>query len=202
MKKNHDLLTAPVQRTLSDYITTELRQAILTNQLKPNQRLVEKELAESMNTSRGPVREALRSLENEGLVNRHTHRGTFVNPLTKEDALEIFTLREALEILAIKFATKNASDEDIDKLVQLTEAMDKLSRQPEYDQLVATELDLEFHHTICIASRHSRLLTAWENIRSQLQLLILKHRYTNPQDLTTRGVIWHEDIVKALKKPR
>jgi len=63
-------LVAPPQRTLSDYVTVQLRQAILSDIIKPGQRLIEQELAENMQTSRGPVRDALKILENEGLVSR------------------------------------------------------------------------------------------------------------------------------------
>ena len=70
-----DYLTAPSQRILSDYVADQLRQAILVGQLQPNQRLVEQEIAESMKTSRGPIRDAIKVLENEGLVTREAHRG-------------------------------------------------------------------------------------------------------------------------------
>ncbi len=101
-------LTAPTQRTLSDYIADQLRKAILSDQFKPNQRLVEQEIAESMQTSRGPVRDALKILENEGLINRTPHRGAFLAQITRKDAEEVYTIREVLETLAVKFVVKNA----------------------------------------------------------------------------------------------
>ena len=91
------MFTAPSQRTLSDYVADQLRQGIIVGALKPNQRLVEEELAASMQTSRGPVRDALRLLEAEGLVVRQSHRGAFVTELTYEDVLEIYSIRELLE---------------------------------------------------------------------------------------------------------
>jgi DNA-binding GntR family transcriptional regulator len=199
MHTHNSVFSAPVQRTLSDFITNQLRQAILTDELKPGQRLVENDLAQKMQTSRGPIRDALRTLENEGLVTRKSHRGAFVKSLTKEDALEIFSLREALESLAIKLAVQNASEKDVQRLDQLTAEMEQLSQQKDYDQLEATELDLAFHYALCKSSGHSRLILAWEHIRSQLQILILKHRYANPHDLETRGVRWHTEIVDALR---
>ena len=68
-----------------------MRQAILSGQLKPGQRIVEREIAEAMNTSRGPVRDALKLLENERLVVRYPHKGTFVAWLSLKDAEEIYT---------------------------------------------------------------------------------------------------------------
>jgi DNA-binding GntR family transcriptional regulator len=108
--ERNGLLTAPSQRTLSDYVADQLRQAILAGEFKPNQRLVEHQIAESIQTSRGPVRDAIKILENEGLVIRQSHRGAFVAQLHPEDFMEIYTLREALETLAIKYAIKNATD--------------------------------------------------------------------------------------------
>jgi DNA-binding GntR family transcriptional regulator len=191
------LLAAPSQRTLSDYAADQLREAILSGQFKPNQRLVEQEIAESMQTSRGPVRDALKILENEGLVVRQSHRGAFVAQLHPEDFMEIYTLREALETLAIKYLIKNATDEQIDSLEQLVKKMEGLSRQ-DYNQTEATDLDLEFHHTLCKISGHKRVLTAWEALSGQIRLVVLKHRMENPKDLRERSVSWHEKIVQAL----
>ncbi len=193
------LLTAPSQRTLSDYAADQLRQAILSGQFTPNQRLVEQEIAESMQTSRGPVRDALKILENEGLVVRQSHRGAFVAQLRPEDFLEIHTLREALESLAIKYLIKNATDEQIDTLEQLVKDMEGLSRQ-NYNQTDATDLDMDFHHTICVISGHKRVLSAWEALSGQIRLVLLKHRLEHPQDLRERSVLWHEKIVQALRE--
>ena len=191
-------LTAPSQRTLSDYVADQLRQAILAEQFKPNERLVEQDIAESMQTRRGPVRDALKILENEGLVVRQPHRGAFVAQLDPEDILEIYSLREALETLAIRLAIKNASDSDIDRLEELVQNMARMAEQ-DYNQLDATNLDIEFHHTLVRISGHRRVLTAWEALAGQIRMVVLKHRLENPQDLRVRSVAWHEKIVRAMR---
>jgi DNA-binding GntR family transcriptional regulator len=197
--ENNNLLTAPSQRTLSDYVADQLRNAILVGQLMPNQRLVEEDLASSMQTSRGPVRDALRMLENEGLVVRQSHRGAFVAELSTEDVFEIYSLREALESLALKAVIKNATPEQINELEKLVRAMDQMAQQA-YNQFEATDLDMEFHHTLCKISGHKRVLTAWEALSAQIRLVVLKHRLQNPQDLKERSVSWHEAIVEAICK--
>lgn len=194
---NHSLLIAPAQRTLSDYVADQLRQAILTGEFKPNQRLVEQEIAESMRTSRGPVRDALKILENEGLVVRESHRGAFVAQLHPGDFIEIYTLRESLEILALRYLIKNASDEQIQLLEDLVKTMEELA-QKNYSQVEATDLDMEFHHTLCQISGHTRVLNAWEALSGQIRLVLLKHRYEHPGDLRERSVTWHRKIVAAL----
>ena len=194
-----NLLAAPTQRTLSDYVADQLRQAILSDKIKPGQRLVEQELAESMQTSRGPVRDALKMLENEGLVLRQPHRGAFVAELKHEDVIEIYTLREALENLAIRFAIRNASPGQVDELGKIVQAMEQLA-QSDYNQLEATDLDMEFHYTLCMISGHKRLLNAWVAMSAQIRLVLLKHRLWNPKDHRERSVAWHARIVESLRQ--
>lgn len=195
----NELLTAPSQRTLSDYIADQLRQAILADQFKPNQRMVEQEIAETMQTSRGPVRDALKILENEGLVVRQPHRGAFVAELNLEDFIEIYTLREALENLALRYAIKRASTKQIDALEELVSEMITISEHDPVNQVDATDVDLKFHHTICEMSGHRRALAAWESLSGQIRIVVLKHRLFHPEDLRDRSISWHERIVDAIR---
>jgi DNA-binding GntR family transcriptional regulator len=196
---NNGLLAAPSQRTLSDYVADQLRQAILVGQLKPNQRLVEEELAASMQTSRGPVRDALRMLETEGLVVRQSHRGAFVAELRDEDVLEIYSLREALESLALENIIRKATNEQIEELEKLVRSMEQMA-QHDYNQIEATDIDMAFHHTLCKISGHKRLLITWEALSAQIRLVLLKHRLRNPTDLKERSVVWHQAIIEAIRK--
>ncbi len=193
------LLTAPVQRTLSDYVADQLRQAILAGQLKPNERLVEQEIAERMQTSRGPVRDGIKTLEAEGLIVRQPHRGAFVSQLHLDDFLEIYTLREALETLAIRWAIQKAADQQFDILSGIIKKMDSMA-QHDYSQVDATDLDLDFHHALCQISGHTRVLNAWESMSGQIRLVVLKHRLTHPDDLRVRSVLWHSQIVAAMRE--
>jgi len=198
--EGNGLLTAPSQRTLSDYIADQLRQAILADQFKPNQRMVEQEIAESMQTSRGPVRDALKILENEGLVVRQPHRGAFVAELNLEDFIEIYTLREALESLALRYAIKRASAKQIESLEELVHTMIEISKRDPVDQVEATDVDLKFHQTLCEMSGHRRVLSAWESLSGQIRIVVLRHRLVNPDDLRERSITWHERIVEALRE--
>lgn len=192
-------LSAPSSRTLSDHVTQQLRQAILTGQLKPGQRIVEREIAEAMRTSRGPVRDALKLLENERLVVRYPHKGTFVAWLNLQDAEEIYSLREAIESLAVDYAIKHATAEQIDELGRLVETM-AIQAERDYTQFEATDIDLDFHHTMCRISGHRRLLAAWEALNPQIRMLLLYHRTRLPDDFRERGVEWHHQIVDALRQ--
>jgi DNA-binding GntR family transcriptional regulator len=151
-----------------------------------------------MQTSRGPVRDALLLLENEGLVVRYSHRGTFVARLTKEDAEEIWTLRQAIESLAVDYVLKRATAEDLDELDNLVEEM-AAKVKAGYSLSEATELDLAFHRTLVRISGHKRALAAWEALRSQTRVLLVGHRRRNPRDFPDRAVSWHRRLVDALR---
>ncbi len=192
-------LSAPFNRTLSDQVANQLREAILQGQLKPGQRIVEHEIADAMALSRGPVRDALKILQNERLVVQYPHRGAFVARLTLRDAEEIYSLREALEILALHYAIKYATDEQIEELARIIARMTERVKQ-EYTQPEATELDLEFHHTLCRISGHSRVLEAWIALRGQVRLVILTHRILHPLDFRENAVEWHRQLLDAVRQ--
>ena len=192
-------MLAPPSRVLSDHIADQLREAIMADQLKPGQRIVEREIAEAMQTSRGPVRDALLFLEQEGLVVRYPHRGTFVTELSLEDAEEIYTLRQAIEGLAVEYVLKRATMRDLDRLDELVEKM-VAKVEAGYNPSEATELDLEFHRTLCRISGHKRLLEAWEALSSQTRVLLLTHRLRNPRDFQEKAVAWHRRLVDALRQ--
>jgi DNA-binding GntR family transcriptional regulator len=192
-------LSAPSNRVLSEYIAEQLREAIVTDQLKAGQRIVEREIAEAMQTSRGPVRDALLLLENEGLVVRYAHRGTFVAELTVQDIEEIYSLRRTIESLALEYLVKRATPEQLDQLDDLVQQMaDKV--EAGYRLAEATELDLAFHRALCRLSGHSRALAAWEALSGQTRILLLGHRIRNPRDFQERSVEWHRRLVNAVRE--
>lgn len=192
-------LTAPSSRTLGEHVVQRLREAILTGQLKPGQRIVEHEIAEAMQLSRGPVRDALKELEGEHLVVRYPHKGTFVTWLTLRDAEEIYSLRQAIENVAIEYAVRYAADAQIDELRRIVEAM-AVSGERDYTQFEATDLDLEFHDALYRISGHTRVQTAWRALRTQVRLLILSHRMRQPADFREKGIEWHRQLLDAVRQ--
>jgi DNA-binding GntR family transcriptional regulator len=122
-----DVATLLVDRdkTLTQKVVEGLRHAILSGRLKPGQRLIERELCEMTGVSRTAVREALRSLETEGLVVNVPNRGPMVVSITVDEAKEIYDVREILETRAVELFMKNMSEENLSKL---SEIMTKMSR--------------------------------------------------------------------------
>src|SRR5579859_7852287 len=116
-------LVPPVKRSLAEDVVDRLREAIYKGQLAPSERLREEVLASFLGLSRGPVREALAQLEREGLVIRQPNRGATVARLSLEDLEEVYSMRLALEQLAVKQAIRNANTAYFDAMQKVVEEM-------------------------------------------------------------------------------
>jgi DNA-binding GntR family transcriptional regulator len=111
---------------IRDVVYETLRQAILDGSIPPGERLVESDLAETLNVSRMPVREAIRKLEAEGLVEHQPRKGAVVTTFSEEDILEIYSIREAMEALSAVQAVRRATQEEIDRLEKAMDEIDRL----------------------------------------------------------------------------
>ena len=101
------------RRSLADEVTDQLRDFILTGQLRLATGSAKRRSRQRLRVSRGPVREAIVRLEQEGLVDSEWHKGAAVVDLTRGDVIELATLRVALEKLAIAGACRSATEEDL-----------------------------------------------------------------------------------------
>jgi DNA-binding GntR family transcriptional regulator len=172
---------------LADEVADAIRTAILHGEFQPGMRLVEEDLSNQMQVSRGPVREALVRLGQEGLIVNERHRGSTVTRLSPADVGEIYSLRTALERLAAEFACRNASDEDLAEIDRVLAKFDELP-EPVADTEVAN-LDVEFHDAVFRAAHHVRLYRSWTALRSQIALFLLQHGAFDEDSSTT----WRED---------
>lgn len=146
-----------VSQQLSDY----LRAAIVQGTIKPNQRLVEETLARELGVSRTPIREALRRLEAEGLVEFEAQKGARVRPVSADELQELYDLRILLEGHAARLAAKRITDDELDALRRNNNAfLDILdqadARGLQIQQLI--ELNNDFHTRIIRASRNRHLI--------------------------------------------
>jgi DNA-binding GntR family transcriptional regulator len=135
--------------TFASIVTERLRTSIISGALKPGDQLNEVELATSFGVSRGPVREALQRLVQEGLLQSEPHRGVFVPVLTDEDVCDIYLAREALESAAIRaiIANGTAAAESLDQYVTSMEKAEAVG-----DWEAVGNFDLEFHVALVDAS--------------------------------------------------
>lgn len=150
---------------------------ILTGALQPGDRVGEAETSQRLRVSRGPLREALVRLEQEGLVASEWYRGATVVDLTREDVTELATLRASLEELAMGRAARSATAEDLSRLQDVVEQMRTVQKGGSDAALV--RLDVEFHDIVYRAAHHGRLYAAWATIRSQVALSLLRRRTVN-----------------------
>ena len=146
------ILSPTIKRSLAEEVAERLRNAILNGQLEPEEPLREAALSELMGVSRGPVREALNHLEREGLVMVTPTGRTYVARLSRTDFDEVFSLRRALERLAIEYACQRATPEDIAAVQAVVDAMASAIDRG-IDEKEAAELDLQFHDALYAASR-------------------------------------------------
>ncbi|MGO1768606.1 MAG: GntR family transcriptional regulator [Microbacterium sp.] len=112
---------------LREQVTAELRRAILELELKPGQRLIERELIEKLGVSRATVREALRELGSEGLVIVEPQRGAFVAAPTPDEALEMYEIRAVLESLLLRKFIEHADDAQVGRLAESVQEYERVA---------------------------------------------------------------------------
>ncbi len=165
---------------LADSIRGRLREAILAGDVAPGEHLREVEIAARYDVSRGPVREALLQLEREGLVLLRRNRGAVVARLSRHDLDEVYSLRLALERLAVVEAVRRGTESDfaiLDDILHEFRGTD--SSQPLTEQEAADQ-DVRFHDAVYRAAHHERLYVAWSSIRSQVYVLLLARNVAGP----------------------
>lgn len=181
--------------TLMNQALQEIREAIRKGRLRPGDRLVEMHLAQEMQISRFPIREALRYLEKEGLVETKPFKGTYVAQLTQRDMEELYSLRGAVEELAVQLLIKQIDAKRIEKLESIFRSMEQASKDNDLDKLISE--DLRFHQTICELSGHRKLLDVWLTLENQLMvfLTIEKNLFGN----SFQFIATHHPILEAIK---
>lgn len=191
------VLALPASRGLSADIVARLRSAILNGLFGPGERLGEEALASAMGVSRGPIREAFLQLEREGLIVIRRNRGAFVAQLSREDLDEVYTLRLAIEPLAIQRAVRYAPDAAVAEMQALVD--DIAVRQARgITEQEAAELDLHFHDLVYRAARHRRLLDTWNTLRPQIHILLLNRNVAHG-DFRAMVAPSHQVIVDAIR---
>ncbi|MBO8141302.1 MAG: GntR family transcriptional regulator [Firmicutes bacterium] len=160
---NPDCARAVSISSRAELVYKSLRDDILRNRLRPGERLSEERIGRQLQVSRTPVREALKRLHAEGLVEITPHRGAVVRDPSGEDLAELCAVREVLEGLSGRLAAKAISSVELYTLEQLIEEMDRTIAGGNLDELI--ELNFEFHHTIWVASRNRYLVQQLRQLR-------------------------------------
>lgn len=162
-----------------------LRSMILSGELRPGDRVVENRLTEVLGVSRPPLREAMRVLEQEGLITQAPRRGATVTPLTLHDVYEIFTLRDELERLAIELGVPARSTELVQRCRDAYAVLERAAE--EGDAAGVTERGFDFHLAVVGLAGHRRLEEAYRALALQMRLCMAMNRRARKTRETLRG---------------
>jgi len=182
-------------KTLHDDVSNIIRQAILRGDLAPGTKINQAQVALKLGVSRGPVREGLKQLREEGLVQEIPYKGTFVIEITARYIEELYSIRRMTESFAIRCAIERAGPEDLENLRTVVDQMQQIDSPTDLDH--SAELDLLFHHLVIKAAHHALLLRLWKLIEAGVRLC-LAHRHRNYRNLH-KHLDTHREILAAIK---
>ena len=191
--------TAPLlglqKKSLREQALAALRTAITSGELEPGRHLVETELSEMLQISRGTLREALRQLEQEGLLSAGPRGRLSVRHLDAKEIRDIYSVRAALESLAARTLCELPDRQHvISSLRSAIEAMAAAEKASLQDRV---ESDLEFHRTMCRLTGNETLLHSWESLEGSIRMSIMFAG--QDKGVKNMSVDRHYDIVAAIE---
>lgn len=181
---------------LRDVVFNTLRQAILTGELKPGERLMEIHLANKLGVSRTPIREAIRKLELEGLVTMIPRRGAEVAQITEKSMNDVLEVRRAMDALCTELACERISEEEI---TALKAACDNFAEAVKTkDVRKCAQADVEIHDIIVQATGNMRLVQLINNLSEQMY----RYRFEYLKDISRYDSLIeeHREIYESIKR--
>ena len=172
-----------------------IKEAIVSGAIKPGDRIIESQLAESLKMSRTPIREALARLKNEGLIYRSMDRKLTVCQMSEQDMNELFDLRIVLEKYCGKLACINITEFELVNLKKNIEATKAANKNLDYEKII--DLNTKFHDIIAKASHNYRLMSLLSNLREHIyryRVVVIR----NEKEIT-QSLEGHIEIYNALK---
>lgn len=183
-------------KPIRDIVYESLRKTIISGVIPVGERIVEKEYAERLNISRTPVREALRRLELEELVEYLPRTGVVVKRISIEDVIEIYKIRHNLEVLATTSAMENITEQEIREIEELLDLTERKNKEGNVEEVV--KLFGVFNSKIYEASRMKRLASMISRLNEYLQ------RFRNisiaENERREKALREHREILKAIKE--
>lgn len=153
-----------------------LRTGIVEGKLRPGTPIVEAVLAEQLNVSRAPVREAIQILQADGLIDSLPYKGKRVRPLTAKSVEEVYSIREQFEAFAVRRIIE--SNADVEALTQHVAAMFAAAEASDLPALITA--DAAFHRTIITLADHGLLLTLWDHLALRIRQIMALRNRANP----------------------
>ncbi|MCY9786780.1 GntR family transcriptional regulator [Nocardiopsis sp. EMB25] len=182
------------RRSTAELIADQLRSAIMYGSLAPGDQLGEAELAGQLGVSRGPLREAMQRLVQEGLLRSERHRGLFVRELTADDVRDIYVARLAVERTACELIMRGNRGE---ALARLTPALDRLAEAAQSrDRNAMSDADQAFHQTLVSCAGNSRLERMAQTllVETRMCLTVMQDVYPEPEEILDE----HRRILDAI----
>ncbi|MBO4290316.1 MAG: GntR family transcriptional regulator [Lachnospiraceae bacterium] len=184
---------------LRDVVFNTLRQAILTGELKPGERLMEIHLAERLGVSRTPIREAIRKLELEGLVIMIPRRGAEVAQITEKSMNDVLEVRRAVDALCVELACERISQKELEELRIACEKFENAVKTGDIKQIARA--DVELHDIIVQATGNQRLVQLVNTLSEQMYRYRFEYikDFSQHERLVDEHRIIYESIVKKDK---
>ena len=182
---------------IADRIADSIRDMIVSGELNPGDRIVESRIARQIGVGQPTVREALVALEHQGLVVRKANQGCVVTTLTRAEIVQILRIRAELETLAIDLAIETASDSEIRKLLEVTDAMQSAAEGRRVEEFFG--LDVRFHEILWRLSGNSllpRLLA--QALMPLLAFLFIRNLRRHQQIEMRDSATAHIEIAEAI----
>ncbi|TDG00098.1 GntR family transcriptional regulator [Paenibacillus piri] len=183
--------------SLKDTVRQAIRDAIISNQLKPGERIIETEVAKSLGVSQVPVREALRGLEEEGLVKSVKYTGAFVTEIDISEIFHMYTLRAEIEANVIAHILPSLTKRHFGELYDIVERM-KTNGAP-HDHAAASALDLQFHWTIVEWGQIAVYNRIWSMVNNHIHRFIA---YMHPRTIEDGrdDYEYHKRLIEVLEQ--
>jgi DNA-binding GntR family transcriptional regulator len=198
-------------RPTAQLIADQLREQIVQGIFRPGEQINESVLAGQLRTSRGPVREALQRLSQEGILVSHRNRGVFVLELSAEDIREIYAVRQAVESTAADVLLDAGQEQVADTCRALQAIIGDMAKQVAVsDWQAIARLDMQFHTSFVAGAGNTRLIRIYETLAAESRMCILNlavaypridvlvQEHQNILDLLEAGD--REELYKAIKR--
>ncbi len=150
-----------IHATLREQVADAIRVKIIKHELEPGQRIIESDIAQSFGVSHGPVREALRQLEQEGIVEYTRNAGCSVRDLDFVEIIEVLMIRCNIEYSSVKAIKGNLSEE---ALADFREELDAMKRSASITDSDPEEIDARFHRILILNSNMPHLIRMWDSL--------------------------------------
>lgn len=186
-----------IYKPLSEQAFEIIKNMIATHKLKPEERIIEEQLAKNINVSRTTVKRALTRLIEIGLLEDKPRKGIYVKKFYLHTILSIFDVREVLEGLAVRTATALINDEQIQKMMELIQMMEDFTERHDFESYLET--DVKFHKLIVKASKNTILDQIINKFHIQMNSfnMVYKIGLIRPASET---LIEHQSIFNAIEK--